>query len=168
MVYKSSSSISDTETTRVCTKCNTEKPLEQFHKANGGRHRRRVCKVCQHKRQAVNNSSTPEKIAHRRRQAYKYKLKEYGLTLESFDALLLQQNGQCKICDRVLNTGEVDSVANVDHCHKTGIVRGILCFVCNTGLGKFKDSPELLGRAKKYLEDRNAFYRIDSSRYTSS
>lgn len=41
---------------------------------------------------------------------------------------------------------------NVVHCHKTGKVRGLLCFNCNTGIGKLKDDIELLKRAVEYLE----------------
>lgn len=76
---------------------------------------------------------------------------EYGITLEERDALHAKQNGKCAIClDLVvfgLNTG-----AHLDHCHATGKVRAVLCSACNHGLGRFRDSPELLRAAALYIE----------------
>lgn len=71
--------------------------------------------------------------------------KEYGLSLTAHDAMLSQQNGRCKICYEA-------SPLVVDHCHKTGKVRGLLCEPCNRGLGHFKDEPRRLIAAKMYLE----------------
>lgn len=70
----------------------------------------------------------------------------YGLTPRAFDELLARQGGVCAICSRV----RVRWV--VDHCHRTDVVRGILCYSCNTSLGKMQDSPALLRRAAEYLE----------------
>lgn len=55
----------------------------------------------------------------------------------------------CDLC------GEVGPL-HVDHCHKTGAVRGVLCHLCNTGLGSFRDSPTLLARAINYLAGLDA------------
>lgn len=74
----------------------------------------------------------------------KHLQRAYGLTPEAFSALLRGQNGTCAIC----RAGE-DWV--VDHDHKTGAVRGVLCRQCNLGLGGFKDSPDSLLNAAKYL-----------------
>ena len=54
----------------------------------------------------------------------------------------------CDICGK----DELESKLVVDHCHASGKVRGVLCYSCNTSLGKFKDSPELLRSAADYLE----------------
>ena len=70
----------------------------------------------------------------------------YQITLEVFDRLYLDQCGCCAIC-----AAELDA-PHVDHDHKTGKVRGLLCKYCNTGLGLFKDRPGLLRRAANYLE----------------
>lgn len=70
---------------------------------------------------------------------------KYGLTIDSFAAMLKGQDGKCAIC----RTDTGDWV--VDHDHKTNDVRGILCRQCNIGLGSFKDSTDVLVNAAKYL-----------------
>lgn len=76
----------------------------------------------------------------------------YGLTIEDYERILNSQHGVCKIC------GSKDTYKKlaVDHCHTTGRIRGLLCQNCNHGLGKFKDSAELLIAAVRYLETTNA------------
>jgi 5-methylcytosine-specific restriction endonuclease McrA len=70
----------------------------------------------------------------------------YGLSLEDHQALLDRQGGACALC---LDT--FTSAPHVDHCHKTGKVRGLLCSNCNTALGLMQDSPELMLRAAAYV-----------------
>ncbi len=77
---------------------------------------------------------------------WKNHLRKYGITPEVYETMLIEQRGVCAIC------GGVDSrKLAVDHCHSTGRVRGLLCGTCNRGLGNFRDSTELLERAKGYL-----------------
>lgn len=73
--------------------------------------------------------------------------KKFGIGLHQYQTILQEQNGVCYLC------GQPDfrNLA-VDHCHKTGRVRRLLCTSCNTGLGKFKDDPELLRKAANYVE----------------
>lgn len=70
--------------------------------------------------------------------------------------MLADQNGVCLICSKELivlgSVEEIQKVACVDHCHKTGKVRGLLCRNCNTGLGSFKDDTDFLKKAIEYLE----------------
>jgi len=82
--------------------------------------------------------------------------KKFGLTLDVYEAILEHQGGVCAICGKaetMINSGSkrLQPLA-VDHCHKTGRVRGLLCAKCNHALGNFDDSTALLRRAIKYLE----------------
>lgn len=70
----------------------------------------------------------------------------YGIGLEEYDAMKAQQDGKCGVCK------ESRHVLYVDHCHSTGVVRGLLCQKCNTGIGMLRDSIKLLRSAVKYLE----------------
>lgn len=80
-------------------------------------------------------------------------LAKYGLTEESYDELLKSQNGVCAICGK--SRSEIKSNFVVDHDHKTGRVRGLLCVQCNTSLGNLKDKPSLLHKAAEYLDSFN-------------
>lgn len=70
----------------------------------------------------------------------------YGLEKEQYLNLVRKTN--CEICNSYLDEGE----KYIDHCHSSGRVRGVLCNKCNTGLGMFKDSRELLSKAITYLD----------------
>jgi len=85
--------------------------------------------------------------------ARRLKLKQYGLTLETFEAMLIAQDGRCAACDRVMTTpcSKAHTATMVDHCHKTGKVRGLLCRRCNMAIGQFCDDPDLLIQAASYL-----------------
>jgi hypothetical protein len=72
-----------------------------------------------------------------------------NITLEQFQALTVEANGHCQLCNR-------ECSLHVDHDHETGEVRGLLCSTCNTGLGKFGDDPERLDRAAAYIRKRTA------------
>lgn len=76
--------------------------------------------------------------------------REYNLNINVYNNLLKSQNNQCGICKRDLN--EIDrKKIHIDHNHKTGQVRGILCFDCNLGLGFLKDDKINLTNAINYL-----------------
>lgn len=74
----------------------------------------------------------------------------YGFhTWQDVEDIKSRQKDRCGICERLL---ENSRNTHIDHCHKTSIVRGILCRNCNQGLGHFFDKPELLRAAAEYLE----------------
>ncbi len=85
----------------------------------------------------------------KRSKAYQ---KKYGITEEDFQRMLAKQGGVCAIC----GCHQRYQRLAVDHCHRSGVVRGLLCVNCNRGLGKFFDSPLRLIRAAEYLKNAKA------------
>jgi hypothetical protein len=69
----------------------------------------------------------------------------YGITEAAYETMYSAQSGKCLIC------GQSEDILCVDHNHATGAIRGLLCRVCNLGIGKFQDDPSLCERAAKYL-----------------
>ena len=77
--------------------------------------------------------------------------KRYGYILTDEDLVRLyeEQEHRCAICG--VHESDLKKRLAIDHCHETGEVRGLLCFNCNTGLGKLGDSVDGLQRALDYL-----------------
>lgn len=81
---------------------------------------------------------------------YKYK-KRYNISHAEYIQMLQLQNNKCQICNKL----DIDcqyKKLNIDHCHKTGKVRGLLCNACNQAIGYLKDNSELARRAAIYLD----------------
>lgn len=83
-------------------------------------------------------------------QQWSASLKKYGLTKDSYMELANRQDGLCKICSLPEVSKRIRRLS-VDHCHKTNLVRGLLCGKCNKAIGLLKDSPELASNAASYL-----------------
>lgn len=77
------------------------------------------------------------------------KIREYGVTPEIFERMLVEQDLACAIC----HNGFGETIPHIDHDHSTGEVRGLLCSNCNVGIGFLQDDPEVLRSAIKYLEN---------------
>lgn len=78
----------------------------------------------------------------------------FGMSLDAYQEMLEAQNGKCAICNQPethMRNGRIKALA-VDHNHKTGAIRGLLCSDCNTAIGKLKDDPEIIRKAAQYLE----------------
>jgi hypothetical protein len=75
---------------------------------------------------------------------------EHRLSLEEYNAILAEQDGRCALCGGKPN-GRWGTL-NIDHNHKTGERRGLICDSCNRGLGLFGDNEVLLRKAAEYLE----------------
>lgn len=127
--------------TSLCTKCGKEKPIDCFHKnLRNSSGIRADCKVCALAYRAKRYRDNPEKA---KGAQYRY---NYNLTLPQLSSMVAKQNNQCAICEQDMKP------PCVDHNHHTGQNRGLLCRVCNSAIGKLKDSPALLRRALEYLE----------------
>lgn len=84
--------------------------------------------------------------------------KHFKIGIKDYTAMLESQNGVCAICkqpERILIKGKLLRLS-VDHCHKTGKIRGLLCSHCNHAIGKFEDNIVSLKAAIDYLENHNA------------
>lgn len=102
-------------------------------------------------------------VGYRKLATRTYLRSKYGLSENDYALLFAQQLGRCAICATELVNGldpfrpvkghAPNEVARVDHCHETGRIRGLLCFSCNVGLGKFRDNETLLLKAARYLRE---------------
>lgn len=77
--------------------------------------------------------------------------RNYGISLARYNEMLREQGGKCGLCAQAPQ----DDLLCVDHNHATGSVRKLLCRTCNTGLGCFKDDPELFAKAVRYLKEHD-------------
>lgn len=129
---------------KTCTKCGETKDPELFAKDSTKRDGRSShCKQCRKTIHADWRKKNPDKI----RSSV---LRKYGITNEDYEELLLWQGGRCGIC---LNKPRTKRLA-VDHDHKTGAIRGLLCQRCNKNLlGGAHDSVQILKRAVAYMEN---------------
>jgi hypothetical protein len=94
--------------------------------------------------------------AHTHRDCPEFKQKQreirmrgkFGLSQADYDAMLAAQGGVCAICLQTQSPRPL----NIDHCHKTGRIRGLLCTPCNSFLGRIKEKSEALARIAAYLK----------------
>jgi hypothetical protein len=125
---------------------------------------KRACKDCGSTSRALKAPGPRCATCHRaRKKALKeaahgrHILKTYGITSEQYEALYEAQGGVCWICRRA--SGKVRKLA-VDHDHKTGYVRGLLCRPCNSLLAHIRDDYDTAWRISSYLFDPPAFREI--------
>jgi len=140
---------------KFCRKCNQEKPLVEFYFDLRRNNYSSPCKECRKVIVAkLNHKWRKDNPERSKVSSYRTKLKiAYGITPEILESMLQAQDYTCAICRAALSltsTKKIDK-PHVDHSHVTGVVRGLLCSTCNTGLGMLKDSPQILAEAIKYL-----------------
>ncbi len=75
----------------------------------------------------------------------------YGLSQRAYESLVKAQGNRCAICFKEFKNTTRHDRPCVDHNHETEKIRGLLCWVCNVGLGSFRDSPQFLKNALVYL-----------------
>jgi hypothetical protein len=147
--------------TKICSRCKKDKNLDDFYDTKKGK--AYWCKQCNlDAAKALYKKRCEEdpEFSKRRYEKYypksgsearrKYSLqKKYGLSIEEFRKMYADQQELCLICGEHMKESKG---AVVDHCHKTGKIRGLLHYRCNTALGYFRDSPEICIKAAEYLE----------------
>ncbi len=134
---------------KTCYECKIEKPINKFKFRTDTSTYRGICKPCQNAqaRKRPNYQKWHRENKHIvAEHSFKAKLKKfYNLTMEQYKLMRQSQNDLCASC------GELKPLV-IDHCHKTGKVRGLLCVHCNCGLGAFYDTVPKLESAIKYLQ----------------
>lgn len=132
-----------------CSTCKLKKPAEDFYKDKSkktGLNPR--CKKC------MDISTIHYRNNHRleyQKYTHKKGIERKGITLEEYDRLFENQKGVCKICGKINKDGRR---LEIDHCHKTGKIRGLLCKRCNSAMGYFNDDIQLLKLTVRYLEEQ--------------
>lgn len=138
----------DAHGNKECSGCGVWKPeTEFFRHPSTADHLNPQCRVCTNERTKLWNKENPEKLRDRIR------LSKYGITRNEWEQMFAAQDNMCAICKTQDPGLGANGQWNTDHDHQTGKVRGILCWTCNTALGKFKDSTDILRSALAYLED---------------
>lgn len=141
---------------KTCKKCATEKSLDCFSRAAKSPDGLQYwCKDCMRINEVARYRANPERKRELARERYRADRKrgaryylgrrvqrEFGLTLEEYDALVAQPCGLC---------GRTEDIV-LDHCHETNVVRGPLCQVCNKAIGMLGDDPARLRAAADYIE----------------
>lgn len=122
---------------KLCSKCKQNPRVVGKGKTRGS-----YCKQCWSDRSNTWNKENRDRVRDRTLRS------KFGITLEQYNTMLTAQGGVCAIC-RTLNKDRKNLA--VDHDHRTGKVRSLLCGNCNRGLGNFQDCPAILQRAMDYL-----------------
>lgn len=136
-----------------CPKCKVPKSTKEFSKCVSRYDGLQpYCTKCRREYDKINQRK------YRADPAKKDKFREYdlkkrfGITLDDYNCMMDEQDGKCAICGAIYG----DNFGNpltVDHCHKWGHIRGLLCRNCNYGLGNFDDNVEYLHNAIRYLNE---------------
>jgi hypothetical protein len=139
---------------KICKLCELEKPSSDFYlfhdKWGNKKYFSARCKPC-HQKYKQENPSTPKT-----RKVEKLKLR-YGLTFEQWEEMREEVGFSCMICG--IPESEIGRRLDVDHCHNSGKVRGLLCNHCNGVLGQARDNPEILTSAIEYLKTYGGGYK---------
>ena len=123
---------------KTCNLCGSDKELSNYHKDKSKRDgHSNWCKSCKKEKDALKRDVRRDQHLARR----------YNISTEVYDHMYSKQNGCCNICRKNFTQ------LCVDHCHKTGNVRGLLCQTCNKGLGLLMDDVSYLTNAIAYLNE---------------
>ncbi len=148
--------------TKICSICKDEKPCSEFYKSstckdgyNG------QCKACLKKyrqteayrikareRERCYREKHRDRLRHRQAAALR------GMTADEREEFLQERDYKCEVCgmSRELSQELFKKDLHIDHCHKTGINKGVLCLLCNGASGRLRDGPDLAFKLWKYLE----------------
>jgi len=149
---------------KYCSKCKVAKPESQFFKSginpSGNTKYRGDCKECSQKdmytwrernKSHYNNYAAMWRAKNPEKQMANDIRSKYGLELDQYKKMLELQDYKCSICGKDHTPSTKKGRLSVDHDHKTGKIRGLICLNCNAGLGNLKDDIETVSAALEYL-----------------
>lgn len=141
------------EGTKTCRTCLKTLPIADFYKSEELGEvfyytRCRSCHTGVTGTWSKENIEIRREITRRSQKRWHYQAVKYGITPQDYENMVAAQSGLCAIC----NKPELNKRLAIDHDHTTEKVRELLCSRCNTSIGKFEDSPELLRKAADYIE----------------
>ena len=131
-----------------CIVCGTTKIPHNSHGRCAKCHGKEYFK--QNKATMSNYSRTYYRNNKKRYQGIQYQRK-YGIGMEDYQNLLLEQNNKCAICGK--HQEELSKILFIDHNHDTGKIRGLLCYNCNSAIGLFGENLATMARAITYLRN---------------
>lgn len=154
-----------------CARCKKTKPIKQFKlRGASAKGYRSYCLVCESEYRKQYQSTKKfsdkqkkkyhsESAAARKKRQERYRSnalqKKFGITVEEYETLLKQQNYVCAFCGKPEKAkskiGKIRRLC-VDHCHKTGRVRGLLCYMCNHTIARLGDDIESAEKLLRYMK----------------
>ena len=150
---------------KVCTVCDEERNLSEYRKDksayDGLTQKCKPCFKLYQKEWYENNKDAQKANAKKYRKKnplshFKSHIKrEYGITLDDYNAMFSNQHGSCAICNT--HQKDLEKRLSVDHCHTSGNVRGLLCNRCNTSIGLFDEDTSILKSAINYIDRFDRF-----------
>lgn len=132
-----------------CRSCKRTLSIDSFYIRKTGKEKDKPikpCKKCMREKQKEYVRSPKGRLTYRR----KHLKNNFDLTIEQYNQMFVDQNGVCAICGNINTKGHR---LCVDHNHKTGKVRGLLCVFCNIFAGYIEKYPEKIKQIKSYLEE---------------
>tara|TARA_R110000868_G_scaffold25579_1_gene99680 strand:- start:32 stop:442 length:411 start_codon:yes stop_codon:yes gene_type:complete len=132
---------------KKCSNCKETKQLNNFNNSKLGKFGvHHYCKVChsEYRKQKYIYNKSKSKYAQ-----IKFK---YNITELELNKMFIAQDKKCMICKKQYSSASRQGGLYIDHCHRTGKVRALLCSNCNTGLGMFKDNINILESSIAYLK----------------
>ncbi len=159
---------------KKCATCREHKPISEFSKrkritsqgevsyfrsacrpceAVAGREWRLLNPIKSRKATTRWRENNQEKVSRQDRNHHFQR--SFGLTIEDVDRMIEQQEGKCANigCRRTLSRGRKTDSAHLDHDHKTGKVRAVLCQACNVALGRLREDPNVIAGLLEYLRE---------------
>ena len=140
--------------TKYCGSCDQILSISEFHK--DGARDDGLCPYC--KKCSYEKCKAHRKTAKGKLTIHKGYLKRtYGLSLAEYDQMVAKQGNKCAICGQSQSRSIKGAPPRlcVDHNHKTGQIRELLCYACNLALGYVNDDPEVLKKMIAYLGKHN-------------